>query len=70
MGHRVYLFHCPVHGNEEKVFCFRAFEKENRHLWTKFEMIWEQDDWEEGEKDKLLEICNTQEAFTVYKGRA
>lgn len=31
------MFECPVHGLESEVFCFRAFDKDNIHLWRKFQ---------------------------------
>lgn len=29
------VFDCPIHGLEIKAFCWRAFQDENLHLWSK-----------------------------------
>jgi hypothetical protein len=36
-------FKCPVHGNEDKVLCFRALEEENLHFWQKYSVIYIED---------------------------
>jgi len=33
-----YVFDCPWHGRESGVFCFRAFERENRSRWKKLQI--------------------------------
>ena len=55
MAHIIYLFHCPVHGDETNVLCFRAFNEANKKLWVKFEMVWDQDYWKENELENYLQ---------------
>ena len=33
MNDYLYVFHCPVHGEETGVFCFRAYDKSFFPLW-------------------------------------
>lgn len=47
-----YIFDCPVHGLEQQVFCWRAFQKENDAFWKKCMLI--ETEFEIDEKDKLL----------------
>jgi len=30
-----YVFGCPLHGIEDRAFCWRAFQIENIHLWKR-----------------------------------
>jgi len=32
------VFHCPVHGEETNVFCFRAFDENLFHLWKVYKV--------------------------------
>ncbi len=32
----IYVFECPVHGNEIDVLCWRAFQSELKSNWHKF----------------------------------
>lgn len=32
----LYVFDCPVHGYEEQVLCFRAFDKNLQDRWKKY----------------------------------
>ena len=34
-----YIFHCPEHGKEAGVFCWRAFQGANVHLWKKYSLV-------------------------------
>lgn len=34
----IYVFDCPYHGEEEVIFCFRAFNPDNKHRWKKLEV--------------------------------
>lgn len=51
--HTVYVFDCPMHGQERRVFCFRAYEKENLERWTKMEYLEKSVPWNVGEFDKF-----------------
>ena len=71
MPHIIYRFNCPAHGVEESVFCFRAFDKDNRKLWSKFELIWKQDSWRSEELDKLINALDAiakQQSGKNYNG--
>ena len=50
----LYLFHCPVHGDEINVLCHRAFSDPNKHLWVKMEMAVDRGTWEAGELKEYL----------------
>jgi hypothetical protein len=54
-----YVFNCPVHGNSRGVLCFRAFAKENQHLWQKYIVEYEKAEFDEGELDSFLDNCVT-----------
>ncbi len=34
----VYVFDCPIHGEESQVFCFRAGDPALRRRWKKYEV--------------------------------
>lgn len=34
----VYVFDCPVHGEEDQVFCFRAGDPSLRSRWRRYEV--------------------------------
>lgn len=55
MNKTVYIFDCPVHGEENEVFCFRSFDLKNLHLWRKYHVVYEAVDWSEDEKLAYLE---------------
>lgn len=33
-----FAFNCPYHGEEIGVFCFRALQPKNEHLWIQYEL--------------------------------
>ena len=43
------MFRCPVHGDEDKVLCFRAFDKKNLYLWHKYTVIYVENECSEDE---------------------
>ena len=40
-GTFVFIFNCPLHGDEIEFFCFRAFEASNRKNWRKAKISFE-----------------------------
>lgn len=34
----VYIFNCPVHGEEDQMFCFRAGDSALRSRWRRYEV--------------------------------
>ncbi len=52
----VYIFDCPVHGEETKAFCFRAFAEENKTLWRKLEAKFTPAAFERNELDEHLNL--------------
>ena len=55
-GQQIYIFDCPEHGDEQSVFCFRAFAEENKHRWGKYEITLYRKDFEDdGELDSFLD---------------
>jgi hypothetical protein len=57
----VYIFDCPVHGEERNVLCFRALDPKNRSLWRKAEITLTPAPFEEGELKRFLDKlkCST-----------
>ncbi len=49
-----HIFHCPLHGPEINVLCFRAFSEENLELWRKYEVSYRELEFRNDEKEKLL----------------
>lgn len=50
----VYLFDCPLHGPERTVFCHRAYDKKNRHLWVKCVQVLTTVPFTDGEYYRLM----------------
>ena len=44
-----FMFRCPVHGDEDKALCFRAFDKANLLLWHKYTVIYVENECSEEE---------------------
>lgn len=55
MNKTIYVFDCPVHGEESVLFCFRAFDMKNLHLWHKYHVVYEAVLWTDPEKLTYLE---------------
>ena len=49
-----YIFNCPVHGREINILCFRAFDKNNRYLWEKYEISYKELPFDNDEKEKFI----------------
>lgn len=47
-------FDCPVHGEESEVYCFRAFDPVNKHLWHKYQIIQTAVEFSKDERDGVL----------------
>lgn len=56
----VYIFDCPVHGEENGLFCFRAFDFAHLHLWHKYHVTYEAVDCPDNEKMAYLEGLHRQ----------
>lgn len=50
----IYVFDCPYHGEEEVMFCFRAFNADNKHRWKKLEVRRKELPLGDKERDKML----------------
>lgn len=51
----IYVFDCPVHGEEQNILCWRAFQEDNKHLWKKYEVQQTQVDFPEAELAIMFE---------------
>jgi len=40
-GDVIWIFDCPIHGSENAVFCFRAFDTDNIGRWAKYAVHYE-----------------------------
>ena len=58
-----YIFHCPIHGPEASVLCWRAFAKENLHLWKKYEVSYNEVVFEISERDRMIETLQNIASF-------
>lgn len=38
----VYVFDCPVHGEESQVFCFRVADPALISRWRRYELTWKE----------------------------
>lgn len=52
---RVYVFNCPVHGEEVEVFCFRAGDMKNAYLWKKYAVTRREVNFDTDEFERLME---------------
>jgi len=50
----IWRFDCPVHGEENGMYCFRAFEPANKHLWYKYQIVKAKIEVSEAERDEML----------------
>ena len=58
-------FHCPVHGPEVEILCWRAFDKENLNLWKRYAVSYREIPFGDVEKINLIE--RLQETSVSYR---
>ncbi len=61
-----YIFHCPLHGCEREVFCWRTFDVENLSLWKKYKTEYSEVEFTADEKTRIVEYCKGSENRVIY----
>ena len=62
LNQTVYIFDCPVHGEETELLCFRAFDEKNKSCWHKHHVTSIEIEFEIGEFERFWDNMHSQHA--------